>query len=658
MYQIFELRKIQSWAEDPTLIRALLVFCPKKTRRVAYIFSTSRQPQPFFVSYSYTCFLLSQSLPEVNPFPTGAGERRSTLVTMPEKFVNLIVLILVLLRIASSYTLPKRLTSPKLSWRVWRQSKKSESEVPPPSLICDLEPEQCDWECAEDASCTLVPTKSSVSPARLEQDYHKYEAEELKRGENVREKKIVRINDRWVDLTAWRLQHPAGAHWIDAFHGRDATEVVTAFHSGEAMAMVDRLPRAKAADVTAAVAAAASDVTFGQSISTTGVGVSSKSTSSSDVEFQVGARTAATAVFSVDPEGRVANAQQIKNMNRNAIKDPEASSVSSSSSKSLRDPTALSLRSEPEVSSLTRAFRKWRAELVAEGWFKRDPLWEAYQLASWAAVCGLGVLLANSGSGGWARAVISRATNHLGAFFLSGTAAAAAHSTTAVTVAAKSAGSGTGATILRTFDVTEAISRIAKVLMTVLHKASSSIAGLDPRLFPLLSVVPLAFSNSYAGWLAHDYCHGTDRFCNAMRQFGAFAAGLGTIMWGEKHNLHHARTNEVSFFLFLGSPSSFVLALNVAILLYCWLLVSIRDSTILPLIAPFFRLRVLSNALLSLCSSRQSRWAWIRTYPVVLCCLFGPLPRRTISPGGATNICTCLLPIVCSLSFGAWTASK
>ena len=129
-------------------------------------------------------------------------------------------------------------------------------------------------------------------------------------------------------------------------------------------------------------------------------------------------------------------------------------------------------------------------------------------------------------------------------------------------------------------------------------------------------------------------------------------------MWGEKHNLHHARTNEVSFFLFLGSPSSFVLALNVAILLYCWLLVSIRDSTILPLIAPFFRLRVLSNALLSLCSSRQSRWAWIRTYPVVLCCLFGPLPRRTISPGGATNICTCLLPIVCSLSFGAWTASK
>ena len=65
------------------------------------------------------------------------------------------------------------------------------------------------------------------------------------------------------------------------------------------------------------------------------------------------------------------------------------------------------------------------------------------------------------------------------------------------------------------------------------------------RLVQLAGVFPLACANSYAGWLAHDYCHGTDRFCNAMRQFGALAAGLGTIMWGEKHNLHHARTNEV-----------------------------------------------------------------------------------------------------------------
>ena len=61
----------------------------------------------------------------------------------------------------------------------------------------------------------------------------------------------------------------------------------------------------------------------------------------------------------------------------------------------------------------------------------------------------------------------------------------------------------------------------------------------------LAGVFPLACANSYAGWLAHDYCHGTDRFCNAMRQFGALAAGLGTIMWGEKHNLHHAVTNVV-----------------------------------------------------------------------------------------------------------------
>ena len=35
----------------------------------------------------------------------------------------------------------------------------------------------------------------------------------------------VRIDDVWYDLSAWRKKHPAGAHWIDLYKDRDATEV-------------------------------------------------------------------------------------------------------------------------------------------------------------------------------------------------------------------------------------------------------------------------------------------------------------------------------------------------------------------------------------------------------------------------------------------------
>lgn len=35
----------------------------------------------------------------------------------------------------------------------------------------------------------------------------------------------IRIDDEWYDLTNWRVAHPAGAHWIDAYKGADATEV-------------------------------------------------------------------------------------------------------------------------------------------------------------------------------------------------------------------------------------------------------------------------------------------------------------------------------------------------------------------------------------------------------------------------------------------------
>eukprot|EP00953_Heterococcus_sp_UTEX-ZZ885_P034211 17735-Heterococcus_DN1.PRE.1 len=57
----------------------------------------------------------------------------------------------------------------------------------------------------------------------------------------------VQIEDGVYDLTAWRNKHPAGAHWIDQMEGRDATDVMYAFHSDEAMDMFRRLPRVKGA---------------------------------------------------------------------------------------------------------------------------------------------------------------------------------------------------------------------------------------------------------------------------------------------------------------------------------------------------------------------------------------------------------------------------
>ena len=55
----------------------------------------------------------------------------------------------------------------------------------------------------------------------------------------------VRIDDTWYDLSRWRAAHPSGPHWIDGFDGCDATEVMYAFHSDEAMAMLERLPRSR-----------------------------------------------------------------------------------------------------------------------------------------------------------------------------------------------------------------------------------------------------------------------------------------------------------------------------------------------------------------------------------------------------------------------------
>ena len=67
-----------------------------------------------------------------------------------------------------------------------------------------------------------------------------------------RDRLVCRIDDRWVDLTGWRNAHPAGSHWIDHFDKADATEVMHGFHSGEAMAMLSRLPAARPENIPSA----------------------------------------------------------------------------------------------------------------------------------------------------------------------------------------------------------------------------------------------------------------------------------------------------------------------------------------------------------------------------------------------------------------------
>lgn len=47
-----------------------------------------------------------------------------------------------------------------------------------------------------------------------------------------------------------------------------------------------------------------------------------------------------------------------------------------------------------DVSQATRNFRKWRAELIEEGWFEREWDKELFNVGSWAATFTLGVCLA------------------------------------------------------------------------------------------------------------------------------------------------------------------------------------------------------------------------------------------------------------------------
>lgn len=180
----------------------------------------------------------------------------------------------------------------------------------------------------------------------------------------------VRIHGEWFDLTGWRKAHPAGEHWIDWYDGRDATEVMDAFHSEKGRKMYKKLPKSKPLS-------------------------------------------------------------KVEVLQAQAEKDT---------------PTQI-------------AFRKLRDDLEKDGWWIRDKKQEYTLLGIWGTLVG--------------------------------------------------------------------------------------VAALVGRSVPMLSTFLLGLSMTAAGWLGHDYIHGVDKYTDKLRNFAAVAAGLLPVWWSDKHNKHHALTNEV-----------------------------------------------------------------------------------------------------------------
>lgn len=188
-------------------------------------------------------------------------------------------------------------------------------------------------------------------------------------GKKSRKTLDVRIHGEWYNLAGWRKAHPAGGHWIDWYDGRDATEVMDAFHSVKARQMWQRLPKTE--------------------------------------------------------ERRAAQ------LERDAVPDTQ----------------------------IQIAFRRLCAKLEKEGWWERNHWHEAKLISIW---CGLVV-------GG----------------------------------------------------------------------------ALTAKANPLVSIVLTALAMTNAGWIGHDYVHGVDKFTDRMRFFVALGGGLGPTWWSDKHNKHHALTNEI-----------------------------------------------------------------------------------------------------------------
>mmetsp|Transcript_106878 Transcript_106878/g.312446 ORF Transcript_106878/g.312446 Transcript_106878/m.312446 type:complete len:496 (-) Transcript_106878:73-1560(-) len=69
-----------------------------------------------------------------------------------------------------------------------------------------------------------------------------------------------------------------------------------------------------------------------------------------------------------------------------------------------------------------------------------------------------------------------------------------------------------------------------------------------------LSILPLTLAAVQGAWLGHDYAHGADGFCKSMRLFAPLAVGLSPSWWSDKHNNHHALTNQMGADLDLSMP--------------------------------------------------------------------------------------------------------
>jgi len=216
-----------------------------------------------------------------------------------------------------------------------------------------------------------IPNSSGKEPTTWECDDELLECKEVPACDDTscRTSLDVRIHDTWYDLSGWRKAHPAGSHWIDWYDGRDATEVMDAFHSEKARGMWQRLPKSK------------EDVV-----------------------------------------------EQLK-------------------------------KDVPDATPTQYAFRDLRDELETDGWFERDMIHEAKLLGIWVA--------------------------------------------------------------------------LAVGAVTTAHTALP------------VSIMLTALVMTQAGWLGHDYVHGVDKFSDFMRQFTTFAGGLGATWWSDKHNKHHALTNEL-----------------------------------------------------------------------------------------------------------------
>lgn len=70
-------------------------------------------------------------------------------------------------------------------------------------------------------------------------------------------------------------------------------------------------------------------------------------------------------------------------------------------------------------------------------------------------------------------------------------------------------------------------------------------AAVSAASLPVLSTVLLSLAFTNSGWIGHDYIHGTDKFCIRMRMLAPLLGGLGCSWWREKHNRHHAHTNQM-----------------------------------------------------------------------------------------------------------------